>query len=287
MNGAESTRAERLSRYLDGELDAAELSSFETEMQSDHKLREELREWQTMRHRLKTAVSSRPVPSSLEAAVLAQTSQRPRFALPPRWRYLRSASVAAFCVLLLVSAYMLLRQHPYSLTEFPPAVAAMMEIGIGKHSSCVKERIDSAEHPLGTFQSEVPAKFKAMLESAKRALPADFHVVELHLCGSADREFAHLTLSDGKGYLSVLLTERMPGDPDPKDGSLAKARVGNVNIYAVREDGLDVGVFALPKEYAFVVSDLGSGKNLEFSREVAGAVTETTGARAKHEARSR
>jgi hypothetical protein len=63
--------------------------------------------------------------------------------------------------------------------------------------------------------------------------------------------------------------------------------VGNVNIYAVREDGLDVGVFALPKEYAFVVSDLGSGKNLEFSREVAGAVTETTGARAKHEARSR
>lgn len=287
MNGAESTRAERLSRYLDGELDAVETASFELEIQSDRELREELSEWQTMRNRLKTAVSSQPVPASLEAAVLSQTSQRPRFALPAGWRYLRSASVAAFCLLLLVSAYMLMRQHPYTLADFPPAIAAMMEIGIGKHTSCVKERIGSGEHSLGRFQTEVPPKFKTMLDAAKRALPADFHVVELHLCGGGGREFAHLTLSDGKGYLSVLLTERRPTDPDPKDGSLAKARVGDVNIYAVREDGLDVGVFAFAEEYAFVVSDLGSGKNLDFAREVAGAVTETTGARNARKSRSR
>ncbi|MDZ7638967.1 MAG: hypothetical protein U5J83_12095 [Bryobacterales bacterium] len=267
-----SAREERLSRYLDGQLAPAEAAAFEDELKRDEGLREELRQWQTMRNRLRAAVDAQPVPDRLQAAIAARTAGRrrvfPLFSQGP----LRAALALTLCAVIAVGAWVMLRPRNYTLADFPPAVASMIEIGIGKHVSCVKERVGASFLPLGTYQGEVPPEYSKMLDAAKRALPSDFKLVELHLCGSEGREFAHLTLQKGDRYLSVLLTERRESDPSPAGASVASAAVGDVDLYAVSADGLDVGVFALPRQFAYVVSDFGPAENLAFTKEVAEAI---------------
>lgn len=267
----ENSREQQLSCYLDGELSPQATAALEAELGQDPALRAELESWKRMRQRLRGAVHAASVPAQLEAKVRARTAGRGfgLFSMAPFWR---PAAVLALCVVLLGSAWLMTRERVYTLADFPPAVAAMLEIGVGKHVSCVKERVNASFAPLGSYQSDLPAPYKEMVEAARRALPADFKVVELHMCGTKGREFAHLTLSRGDGYLSVLLTERREGDPIPADNRTATATVGKVALYAVDRDGMDVGVFTLPQQYAFVVSEYGRQQNIEFTKSVAAAI---------------
>jgi hypothetical protein len=266
-----SSREEQLSCYLDGQLSPRESDAFEAELAQNPALREELESWKRMRHRLRDAVHAASVPAQLEAKVRARTTGPGfgLFSLAPFWR---PAAVMALCVVLLGSAWLMMRERVYTLADFPPAVAAMLEIGVGKHVSCVKDRVNASFLPLGSYQGDLPAPYKEMVEAARRALPSDFKVVEIHMCGTEGREFAHLTLSRGDGYLSVLLTERREGDPIPADNRTATATVGNVALYAVDRDGMEVGVFTLPQQYAFVVSEYGRQQNIEFTKSVAAAI---------------
>lgn len=161
---------------------------------------------------------------------------------------------------------------PYTLmSDLPQSVAEVLQIGIGKHVSCVKERQGASIFALGSFSTDMPEENRRLLEAAERALPADFRVVERHICGTAERRFAHLVMAKNDLYLSVLVTERRAQDPELPASSYAAAAVDGLQIYAVRHDGLDVSAFALPTQFAFVVSDAGARENLEYSRMVAAA----------------
>lgn len=261
-----------LTQYLDGELSADESLQFEARLQSSATLQAELRQRVQVRNQLRSAVQQVEVPESALARVLEHTARPARFRIPGAWRNLQLAGALAFVLLLFVAGWQILRMPQYSLDDLPQPVAAVLRIGIGKHVSCVKERVNASMFALGTYSSEVDAEHRAMLDAAQSALPGDFRVVERHICGSEHRKFAHLVLEKDNFYLSILITPRQEGDADLPSTSYAVAEVDGMQIYAVREDGLSIGAFALPTQYAFVVSDSDDVANLGFSKSVAGAL---------------
>ncbi len=262
-----------LTQYLNQELEGEDLARFERELTANPVLRVETEARQQLRLHLRQAVGGQQVPATLRTRVLNGTSRGSSlFQAPASWRKLQFAGALAMVALIAIVSWQLLRA-PYSLMdELPAPVAAVLQIGIGKHTSCVKERIGASMFALGTYSSEVPPESKRLLDAAQRALPPDFRVVERHVCGTKDRRFGHLVLAKGDVYLSILVTDRKQEDPELPASSFAAAIVDGLQIYAVRHDGLDVGAFALPTQYAFIVSDAGARENLEYSQSVASAL---------------
>ncbi|MCW5965864.1 MAG: hypothetical protein KIT83_17625 [Bryobacterales bacterium] len=262
-----------LTRYLDGELGEESRVEFEERMARDSNLREELETRKRLRLQLRGAVQGLSVPDLQKQWVLHDTlRRRTLLRSPAAWRNLQVAGALGLLVLLAVVSWQVLRA-PYTLmSDLPQSVAAVLQIGIGKHVSCVKDRQGASMFALGTFSTDMPEENRRLLEAAERVMPADFRVVERHICGTPERRFAHLVMAKDALYISVLVTDRLAEDPELPVSSYAAASVDGLQIYAVRHDGLDVGAFALPTQYAFVVSDAGAMENLEFSRMVASAL---------------
>ncbi|MCU0228347.1 MAG: hypothetical protein MUF01_11975 [Bryobacterales bacterium] len=256
-------------QYLSRELDEETRVRFERELDANPSLRAELETSQRLRVQLRGAVAGQYAPEQLQSRVLHSLS---RGRAPLLWGRLQLVGALAFGILIAVVSWQLLRTPSTLLDELPPSVVAVLQIGIGKHVSCVKERIGSPWLALGAFSSPLPPESKRLLDAAELALPRDFQVVERHVCGTEDRRFGHLVLVKDNVYLSVLVTDRKPEDPElPTDSRLASAVVDGMQIYAVRQDGLDVGTFALPTLFAFVVSDASPGQNLRYTEAVAAA----------------
>ncbi len=262
-----------LNQYLDGELEGESLAQVEAKLSADRALRNDMEARKLLRLQLRGAVARQAVPDSLTSRVLRDTvERRVPTRIPAAWHRLQLVGSLAMVVLIAVVSWQLLRQPYTLLSELPESVATVLQIGLGKHVSCVKERVGASMFALGTYSSEVPAESRRLLDAAEFALPADFRVIERHVCGTKDRRFGHLVMAKGDVYLSILVTDRKEKDPELPKSSYAAATIDGLQIYAVRHDGLDVGAFALPTQYAFVVSDAGERENLEYSRTVASAL---------------
>jgi hypothetical protein len=266
-------REELFVRFVSGELDGEELHQVEELLAGSAELRRELENLQYQRVRLQEAVGALPVPPSLRTRLQPTTSRQTFSHTPGVWRGLQLAGALAMVLLLLVTAWQFFRPATYGLEDLPASVAAVFQIGAGKHVSCVKERINAPTYPLGTFSSNMSEEYRILLENAQQALPPDYTLVERHLCGNAERRFAHLVLAKDGVYLSVMITRRDENDPNLPHSKFAVARVGDVSVYAVRHDGMDIGVFALPGQFAFVISDPSQRESLHLSRSVAEALS--------------
>lgn len=264
-----------LTRYLDGELEGEPLARLERLLETDAALRGELESLKALRVRLRGAVGTLEVPAGLESQINAATAGRRTLLRPAAWGRLQTVGAASFALLLALITWQFLRS-PYSLlTELPPPVAAVLEMGIGTHVACVRERIADLTHALGTYSSPIPEDERRLLEAARSALPPGLELVEQHVCGTPERRFAHLILRKDGHYLSVLVTPRKQDDPDLPGSRYATITGNGVHVYAVRHDGLDVGAFALPTQYAFLASDAGAEEIAGYSRRVAASVQGT------------
>ncbi|MGH9427108.1 MAG: anti-sigma factor family protein, partial [Terriglobia bacterium] len=169
--------------------------------------------------RLKQAVNTEVVPSSLRnrirAAIRDKGSIREGRTVWPRW------SVAAAAVLLLgLSAVGTLRlwksrgsSGEVTLTAqdltLSAQVAAVLKIGISDHIQCVIEsRSDqdllTSEH----MAQEMGPSYEGLVPVLTTKLPEGFFISVGHRCNVNDREFVHLILKHGDKVVSVLITKR-------------------------------------------------------------------------------
>ena len=124
-------------------------------------------------------------------------------------------------------------------------------------------------NPPEVLRKKLGPQYAGLLEVVHQNLPG-FEVLEAHICSipGSSRKYVHF-ITRGRGtILSVILT-RNDGAQLPSGGAFRTVVAGHVNLYAAREQGMNVAGFESRGYLGFVVSDLDRNVTLQIADQLA------------------
>ena len=150
-------------------------------------------------------------------------------------------------------------------------VAGVLAIGVADHVQCAIKGHNYPEvaNPPEVLRKKLGPQYAGLLEVVHQNLPG-FEVLEAHICSipGSSRKYVHF-ITRGRGtILSVILT-RNDGAQLPSGGAFRTVVAGHVNLYAAREQGMNVAGFESRGYLGFVVSDLDRNVTLQIADQLA------------------
>jgi anti-sigma factor (TIGR02949 family) len=150
-------------------------------------------------------------------------------------------------------------------------VAGVLAIGVADHVKCAIKGHNYPEvaNPPEVLRKKLGPQYAGLLEVVHQNLPG-FEVLEAHICSipGSSRKYVHF-ITRGRGtILSVILT-RNDGAQLPSGGAFRTVVAGHVNLYAAREQGMNVAGFESRGYLGFVVSDLDRNVTLQIADQLA------------------
>jgi hypothetical protein len=99
-------------------------------------------------------------------------------------------------------------------------------------------------------------------------MPGEYRVVMAHRCSYAGRHYVHFVLKSDSNLLSLVITEKQPGESFSKKEASSGSEV-SVPVYEVAAKRFEVAGFESEGYLAFIVSDLDRKNNLQIAQNLA------------------
>ena len=217
--------------------------------------REEAAGREALRARLRRAVKSMPVESSLAGRVRGATVAGYRW---QAWAAAAVLVVGYWAVPWVESSF---RERAY-FAELPERVSRMMRVGLSDHVHCAAFR--KFREPV---REELPAAFRPVLAH----VPEGYRVLAGHECKARGRNFVHVVMRDAGGRLASLVIARKEGGETFANSPLRRV-AGAMPVFSEEVPRFQIAGFEGGGYLAFVVSDLGEEENQRLAVRMAGPV---------------
>jgi hypothetical protein len=127
--------------------------------------------------------------------------------------------------------------------------------------------------PFQEMSAALGPDFVGLLKIVQERVPPGLRVIEGHRCTTKGRHYVHVVASDGEHLISLVIALREEGEALEHDVRAVVAQSG-VPIYAGSAENLQMAGFETAKHLVFVISNLGSEKNLAAMRAMTPEVSE-------------
>jgi hypothetical protein len=254
--------------YLDGELSPDEQPSFDVHLKDCPQLTETIAKRAGLRTRIRAAAKDRvATPPGLEQKVRARLGN-------PARRYQRAWPLTMATAATIVLAFGLaiywraggLRLTPASRESYiascAEGISPVMQVGLKQHIHCaVFRKPGSAAPSREGMARDLGPRFAELIPAVQRHLPGGFRVTEAHLCHYQGRTYTHVTATDGRGLVSLLVTDRINGEALESKLRPVAANAGEA-LFTTSAQRFSVAGFETRNHLIYFVSDLNSGQNL-------------------------
>jgi hypothetical protein len=227
---------------------------------------------------LRRAVQSETAPTRLRRRIEGQIrANEPSFSLlrlSPRW-----ALAAAAVAVVILGGMMAERWRTNRLYDDARAQAAYIRavgarlprietVGLADHLHCAVFRRFPKEYPAEAVAvQQLGPQFAQLVSKVKKRMPGEYRVVMAHRCSYAGRHYVHFVLKSDSNLLSVVITEKQPGDSfSEMEATSSKV---SVPVYEVAAKRFEVAGFESQGYLAFIVSDLDRKNNLQIVENLA------------------
>jgi len=231
------------------------------------------------RNLLRRAVQSETAPLRLrqriEGQIRARESSFSLVRFSPRW-----ALAAAAAVAVILGGVMAVRWRTNRLYDDARAQAAYIRavgarlprietVGLADHLHCAVFRRFPKEYPAEAVAvQQLGPRFVQLVSMVKERMPGEYRVVMAHRCSYAERHYVHFVLKSDSNLLSLVITEKQPGESfnriEPSSGSQV-----SVPVYEAGAKRFEVAGFESQGYLAFIVSDLDRKNNLQIAENLA------------------
>jgi hypothetical protein len=227
---------------------------------------------------LKTAVEKQYAPSGLDARIRKRLRVRERRSwLSGNWPRLAliTAASLAICVAVWLTWS---REHLPALSDRPAQNAfiqrvsapltSVVKVGLGDHIHCsIFRRYPKDPPTIQQMEKDLGPSYKGLLPLVKASVPAEYKVIMAHQCGYGGRKYIHFTFSKGEALLSLVITRKQSGES--LTGIPSAAIIAGIPLYQSKAQRFQIASFDTGQYFTFVVSDLGSHRNLEIASDLA------------------
>lgn len=231
---------------------------------------------------LKAAIERQPVPPNLDSRIRAkiEESETPRrfFRVPWGRQLMAAAAIVAVCA----GGWLALkRDRMPGLTDRPAQdayirelsakLATVVGVGLRDHIHCSVFRQYPKNPPsLVEMETKLGPAYSGLLPVVQTSMPRGYRVIMAHRCGYAGRKFVHLTLTDGKDLLSLVIAQKQDGET-LSTLRPAMLRAG-LPVYKGEAEKYSVAAFEAGQQLAFVVSEKPPAINLAIAVALAPGV---------------
>jgi mycothiol system anti-sigma-R factor len=228
---------------------------------------------------LRRAVQSETAPPALqqriEGRIRASESSFSLLPFSPRW-----ALAAAAAVVVALGGVMAVRWRTNRLYDDARAQAAYIRavgaglprietVGLADHLHCAVFRRFPKEYPAEAVAvQQLGPQFVQLVSKVKDRMPGEYRVVMAHRCSYAGRHYVHFVLKSDSNLLSLVITEKQPGESFSKMEASSGSEV-SVPVYEVAAKRFEVAGFESEGYLAFIVSDLDRKNNLQIAQNLA------------------
>ena len=244
-----------------------------------------------VRSLLRQAVQSETAPPALrqriEGRIRRSESPFSRLRFSPRWALAAAASAVVILGSVVTARWRTNRlyddrgaQDAYIqvVAERSPRVAA---VGLADHLHCAVFRRFPQGYPAEAVAAQqLGPQFVRLVSMVKERMPGEYRVVMAHRCSYAGRPYVHFVLKSDSNLLSLVITEKKPGDSLREMSGIRspslRADSGSPALsplYQVEVKGFEVAGFESQGYLAFVVSDLHWENNLHIAESLAPVVS--------------
>lgn len=149
--------------------------------------------------------------------------------------------------------------------------SSLMTVGLTDHLHCTMLRKQRAEPaPLETMKSALGPQYASLLPAVQAHVPANYRVLDAHLCKAQGRQFVHFVLNYTDRYLSVVVTERKPGEEFSTEKLVPSLAQAGILYYQQSSGNFQVAGFESAQHLVYVISDLGPEQNRQVMLAMAG-----------------
>lgn len=237
-----------------------------------------------LKNRLQVAARRESVPPYLQEKIQRKIREsKSNFRVISAWG--NWAIAAAVVALFTVGGWVAVRWWKGRVYTDPRAQAAFIQrlsaglpgiatVGLADHVHCAVLRKYPQQYPaLPVAVEQLGPKYLPLVSLVRARVPNEFRVILAHRCRYGGRQYVHLVLKSDSALMSVVITDKLPGDSF-KDYRLVPSSDGSgVPIYQVRAQHFEVAGFKSQNQLAFVVSDLSQERNLQIAASLAPPLT--------------
>jgi anti-sigma factor (TIGR02949 family) len=276
---------EKVSRYMDSYVNNELLVETNHEvlrhLETCSTCSEEFEARARLKARLKFAVESQRVPAELPARIrerIRQDESKPVFAGWTTW-----AAVAAAVLLVSVGTWGtrgrwstgdIYSDGPVQDTfiqRISQSVSAVLRVGLRDHVHCaVLSGVPKKAPSLEQVTEDMGPTYRGLVPLVKASIPPDYRIVIGHQCDYGGRRFVHLTMSDGKNLMSLVIARKENGES--METLAPTLRASGVALYQAAAQSYEIAGFETEQYLAFVISDLNATNNLQVASNLAPSV---------------
>ena len=269
----------QLDHYLSNELSVETDHEVMKHLEACAACSQELEARMLVKNLLRRAVQSETAPPALqqriEGRIRASESSFSLLPFSPRWA-LAAAAVAA----VVLGGVMGLRWRTNRLYDDARAQAAYIRavgarlprietVGLADHLHCAVFRRFPQEYPAEAVAvQQLGPLFVQLVSMVKERMPGEYRVVMAHRCSYAGRQYVHFVLKSDSKLLSLVITEKQPGESFSEMEASSGSEV-SVPVYEVAAKRFEVAGSESRGYLAFIVSDLDRKNNLQIAENLA------------------
>ena len=143
-------------------------------------------------------------------------------------------------------------------------VSPLMSVGLGNHIHCsVFGKNPTKPAKIDELMAEIGPRYEGLIPVVRKHVPERFQMTTAHRCDYRNREFAHISLTDGSNLLSVLITRKKPGESFDASGLLPALVHSGIPIYESSAQRFAVTSIDTRDYLVYLVSDVPSKENTE------------------------
>ena len=222
-----------------------------------------------LRTRLQQAVRGQEVPPFLEARIRRQIHSAEPAAVP--WR--RAWTIALAALMLVVGpgvAYQLghLRFTAASQESFVVStghhLASIMRVGLGDHLHCAYFAKPSKTPPTTEqFVRDMGPGYAALIPVVRKHVPGNYRLEAAHQCKYHGRKFVHVVLMNDRQPISLIITNKVPGESFEADGLIPALAQSGLSIYRASAQKFELASFESRDHLVYLVSGLSGQTNMD------------------------
>jgi hypothetical protein len=215
-----------------------------------------LEEKTRIRNMLRTAVRNQVAPTSLESRIRAGARAQRAWGIPV-W----ALAVAAAAVFTVGMGVFVMRETASG------HVADLLRVGLRDHVHCALGGHYPAVPPtVGEMTQKLGSEFAGIVPIVQASFPG-YQILEGHRCTADKRRYVHMILRRDAAFLSVIVTDKRPGEVFPRNLLLPTLQASGVVLREATIDQLEVTGFETRDHLAYVVSNLGRAESVQVAQQ--------------------
>ena len=268
----------QLDHYLSNELPVETNHEVMKHLEACAACSQELETRMRVKNLLRRAVQPDSAPPALrqriEGRIRASELSFSFLSFSPRW------ALAAAAVAVILGGVMAVRWRTNRLYDDAGAQAAYIRavgarlpriqtVGLADHLHCAVFRRFPQEYPAEAVAAQqLGPQFVQLVSIVKERMPGEYRVVMAHRCSYAGRHYVHFVLKSDSNLLSLVITEKQPGESFSRMEASSGSPV-SVPVYEAGVKRFEVAGFESQGYLAFIVSDLDQKNNLQIAENLA------------------